>query len=38
MDLIRDANQVLGRIALSNGDVGKASRRLLASAASKGSY
>lgn len=34
---IQDANQVLGQIALSNGDVAEASRRLLASADSKGS-
>lgn len=34
---IQDANQVLGRIALANGDVAEASRRLLASADSKGS-
>jgi hypothetical protein len=34
---IQDSNQVLGRIALSNGDVAEASRRLLASADSKGS-
>jgi hypothetical protein len=34
---IQDANQVLGLIALSNGDVAEASRRLLASADSKGS-
>ena len=34
---IQDANQVLGRIALANGDVAEASRRLLASADSRGS-
>lgn len=34
---IQDANQVLGRIALSEGDVAEAKRRLLASADSKGS-
>jgi hypothetical protein len=34
---IQDANQVLGRIALSNGNVAEAGRRLLASAVSKGS-
>ena len=34
---IQDANQVLGRIALSEGDVAEAKKRLLASADSKGS-
>lgn len=34
---IADANQVLGRIALSKGDVAEAKKRLLASADSKGS-
>lgn len=34
---IQDSNQVLGRIALANGDVVEAKRRLLASADSKGS-
>jgi multidrug efflux pump subunit AcrA (membrane-fusion protein) len=34
---IQDSNQVLGRIALANGDVAEAGRRLLASADSKGS-
>ena len=34
---IQDANQVLGRIALSKGDVAEAQKRLLASAESKGS-
>lgn len=34
---IEDANQVLGRIALSRGDVGEAKKRLLASADSQGS-
>lgn len=34
---IQDSNQVLGRIALANGDVAEARRRLLASAGSKGS-
>lgn len=34
---IQDSNQVLGRIALANGDVAEAKRRLLASADSRGS-
>ena len=34
---IQDANQVLGRIALANGDIAEAKRRLLASADSPGS-
>jgi hypothetical protein len=34
---VQDANQVLGRIALSKGDVAEAKKRLLASADSKGS-
>jgi len=34
---IQDANQVLGRIALAEGDVAEAKKRLLASADSKGS-
>jgi len=34
---IQGANQVLGRIALSKGDVAEAKKRLLASAESKGS-
>jgi len=34
---IQDANQVLGRIALSKDDVAEAKKRLLASASSKGS-
>jgi hypothetical protein len=34
---IQDSNQVLGRIALANGDVAEAKRRLLASADSNGS-
>jgi hypothetical protein len=34
---IQNANQVLGRIALSNGDVAEAKKRLLASADSDGS-
>jgi tetratricopeptide (TPR) repeat protein len=34
---IQDSNQVLGRIALSKGDVAAARKRLLASADSKGS-
>lgn len=34
---IQDANQVLGRIALSKGDVAEAKNRLLASADSRGS-
>ena len=34
---IQDANQVLGRIALSKGDVAEAKKRLLASADIKGS-
>lgn len=34
---IQDANQVLGRIALSKGDIAEAKKRLLASADSKGS-
>ena len=34
---IHDANQVLGRIALANGDVAEAKKRLLASADSEGS-
>lgn len=34
---IQDWNQVLGRIALAEGDIGEAKRRLLASADSKGS-
>ena len=34
---VQDANQVLGRIALAEGDVAEAKKRLLASADSKGS-
>lgn len=34
---VQDANQVLGRIALAEGDVAEAKKRLLASANSKGS-
>jgi hypothetical protein len=34
---VQDSNQVLGRIALRNGDVAEAKKRLLASANSKGS-
>ncbi len=34
---VQDSNQVLGRIALSEGDVAEAKKRLLASADSKGS-
>jgi hypothetical protein len=34
---VQDSNQVLGLIALSEGDVGEAKKRLLASANSKGS-